>query len=177
MPGFLRGDQTDIFELRAPPEPALQALHVHRHDHVGTLSCHLRPVGAIEEGSTELHQGISTALRGRPGVLCPVPGPGVLDGTERRDEALSGLRVQGPVDADPALDGGGDLEVAALPQPPGTLLGPTGICSLAPVGDRHPELTGRRAIAASTSIGSASPKASGAACWAPTSNRAASEDT
>ena len=81
------------------------------------------PLGAIEVAPAELHQGICTPLGGTPGVFGPIPGPGVLDGTERHQQALSGLRVQGPVDADRALDRGGDVEVAGLPQAPGVLLG------------------------------------------------------
>ena len=91
----------------------------------------------------ELHQGIRTPL-GALRVLRPIPGPGVLDGTERHQEALSGLRVHRPVDPDRALDRGGDVEVAALPLAPGPLLGSCGIRCLAPVGDRHPELPGRQ---------------------------------
>ena len=61
-------DLAGVFELRAPPEPALEALQVHAHDHVGTLARDLGSVGAIQVAPAELHQGIRTPLGGAQGV-------------------------------------------------------------------------------------------------------------
>jgi hypothetical protein len=143
---------------------------------VGTLTRHLRPIGTSEPRPAELGQGVGPPLGRAPAVLLTTPRPGVLQGAERGDDRLTRLGIQVSVDPDRAFERGRDVKAPIFEDLPGPLLCTRGIRRLAPV-----EIAVRRsrtgsANAASTSIRSASPKASGAASIAPSSKSTASED-